>query len=256
MMLRTAVRLTPTFIVPLFQHHNENDYNVLDPTTPNIPKTGWDRVKKMYTRDEYEEISVELNSVLQGSLAGAFIGACMGGFYSSQQAYVYFMENNQATIFKSTMEAKKKLQNYVTIGFARGAHRWGWRLGLFTGMFSLIATTISVYRDDTSLIQFITAGAITGGLYKVNLGTAATCVGAGLGAALSAVIGGVILGILKATGFSMQELRQALYNIKKAREDQYRQVIEKSAKIKNDDLTRHHDKLVEEKGQMDLKNIE
>ncbi|XP_053602522.1 RPII140-upstream gene protein [Plodia interpunctella] len=254
-MLRSVVRLTPTFIIPIFKNRNENDY-VSNSTQPVVSKTGWERVKKMYSRDEFEVISVELNSVVQASLAGAFIGACMGGFVSSRQAYLYFIENNQATIFKSTMEAKKKLQDKVTIGFAHGAVRWGWRLSLFTGMFSLIATTISVYRDDTSLTQFITAGALTGGIYKLHLGTAATFVGAGLGAALSAVFGGAILGVLYLSGFSMQDIRQSLYRIKLAREDQYNQVLENAATIKNDELTKHHDKLVQEKGQITVENIE
>lgn len=48
-------------------------------------------------------------------------------------------------------------------------------------IFSTIATTISVYRGDTSLIEYITAGALTGAIYKANLGTAAMVVGGLLG---------------------------------------------------------------------------
>lgn len=43
---------------------------------------------------------------MQSALCGAFIGACMGGFVSSRVAYLNFIENNQATIFKSTADAK------------------------------------------------------------------------------------------------------------------------------------------------------
>lgn len=47
---------------------------------------------------------------------------------------------------------------------------------------SLSATTITVYRgEDPSLIDYISAGALAGGAYKLNLGLAATFVGAGLG---------------------------------------------------------------------------
>lgn len=55
---------------------------------------------------EYEEISVELHNVGQAAMFGAFTGACLGGFAKSKDAYVYFIENNQATIFKSTLQAK------------------------------------------------------------------------------------------------------------------------------------------------------
>jgi len=30
---------------------------------------------------------------------------------------------------------QKKLQDQVTIAFGKGAFRWGWRLGLFTGAY-------------------------------------------------------------------------------------------------------------------------
>lgn len=38
-----------------------------------------------------------------------------------------------------------------------------------------------MYRGNTSLVEYVTAGALTGALYKINLGLAATFVGAGLG---------------------------------------------------------------------------
>ncbi|KAM3962936.1 RPII140-upstream gene protein [Aphomia sociella] len=252
-MLRTAVRLTPTFIFPLIERRNENDHNMLDLPVPIVPETGWGRVKKMFRKDEFDEVSPELHTVVQASMFGAFFGACMGGYTTSREAYLYFMENNQATIFKSTMQAKKKLQDHVTIAFAKGAYHWGWRLGAFSGIFSLAATTISVYRNETSLVEYIMAGAISGALYKVNLGLAATVVGAGLGSALGFVAGTTILSLLKITGISMADIRKALNKLKEARVDQFNQALEKSAKIKNDDLTRHHQALVEEKG---IKKIE
>ncbi|XP_028179026.1 RPII140-upstream gene protein [Ostrinia nubilalis] len=253
-MLRTVVRLTPTFIFPIFESRNANDYDMLNKDT-EAPRTGFERVKMMYTTNEYDEVSPEMNQVAQAAMFGTFIGGCMGGFVKSRNAYLYFIETNQATIFTSTMQAKKKLQDYVTVAFAKGACQWGWRLGIFSGMFSLIATTISVYRDDTSLVEYITAGAITGGLYKANLGLAATFVGAGLGAALSTIAGLAILGVLKITGVSMEDIRQALYKLREVREDQLNQAIEKSAKIKNDDLTRHHDQLVLEKGEKKVEEM-
>ncbi|XP_052752365.1 RPII140-upstream gene protein [Galleria mellonella] len=254
-MLRTVVRLTPTLILPFFDRKNENDYNMLDLPVPAVPQTGWERVKKMYRKNEFDEISPELHTVAQASLCGAFVGACMGGFTSSRQAYVYFIENNQATIFKSTMQAKKKLQDYVTVAFAKGAYHWGWRLGIFTGIFSLVATTVSVYRNDTSVLEYVMAGAISGGLYKVNLGLAATFVGAGLGSILGLVAGSVIAILLKLTGITMDDIRKSLHKIKEAREDQYNQALEKSAKIKNDDLTRYHQALIEEKGPLKIEEL-
>lgn len=43
-----------------------------------------------------------------------------------------FIESNQATAFENHLDAKKKLQDKVTLGFAKNAFRFGWRLALFT----------------------------------------------------------------------------------------------------------------------------
>lgn len=91
---------------------------------------------------------------------GFLTGAVYGGFIHSRLAYLNFMDNNQATAFKSHFDAKvkpvstcpelrvhpilsiyrdsssqKKLQDLVTINFAKGAFKWGWRLGLFTSAY-------------------------------------------------------------------------------------------------------------------------
>lgn len=52
---------------------------------------------------------------------------------------------------------------------------------LNTFIFSLISTTLSVYRDESSIADYVTGGIITGAIYKANLGPAAMLVGAGLG---------------------------------------------------------------------------
>ncbi|KAL4708375.1 hypothetical protein ACJJTC_019611 [Scirpophaga incertulas] len=253
-MLRTAIRLTPAFSIPIFYETNENDRDLLTSQTTK-PQTGWERVKLMYTKDEFNEVSPELRYTMQASLCGAFIGACFGGFIKSKSAYIYFMESNQATAFQSTRDAQKKLQDCVTLAFARGAYQWGWKLGFFSGTFNLIATTISVYKGDTSLVQYITAGAVTGGLFKANLGLGATLVGMGLGAALSTFGGLAVLGILKVTGASMDDIRKAMASINTARKDQFNQALEKSAKIKNDDITRHHDSIVAKLGEKKLDEL-
>lgn len=49
-MWRRPVRLIPTALIPIFKHVNENDYNTLDRTVRDEPKTGWERVKKMYSK--------------------------------------------------------------------------------------------------------------------------------------------------------------------------------------------------------------
>ncbi|OWR50935.1 hypothetical protein KGM_207571 [Danaus plexippus plexippus] len=209
----------------------------------------------MYSRNEFDEYSIELHNVVQESLCGFFIGASLGGFIKSRDAYLHFIQNNQATIFHSTFEAKKKLQDYVTISFAKGAYHWGWRLGIFTGIFSLFVTSISVYRNRSSLSDYIVGGSLTGAIYKANLGPTAMLVGAGVGGVLSAMGGVLILGLLKISGLSMDDIRKSLYKIKETRQKLMDEAIEKSATEKNDHLTQHHDIIVKEKGVQKVEDL-
>lgn len=55
---------------------------------------------------EFDEVSPELHTVVQSTLCGAFVGVCFGGFVSSREAYLYFIENNQATAYKTVGDAK------------------------------------------------------------------------------------------------------------------------------------------------------
>ncbi|GFG34337.1 hypothetical protein Cfor_08958 [Coptotermes formosanus] len=168
-------------------------------------ETGWERLYLMYSLDEFGNVSPELNAACQAGFTGMFVGACYGGIVNSKIAYTDFMERNDATVFKSHLEAKKKLQDQVTIAFGKGAFRWGWRLGLFTGSYVLLTTSVSVYRGYSSILEYVAAGCITGALYKFNMGLAGMAVGGGLGGVLGGIAGLVSLTILKLSGMSMEE---------------------------------------------------
>lgn len=49
-MLRTAIRLSPSFIFPLFEQRNDNDYNRLQKPNTYTPQNGLERVKEMFTK--------------------------------------------------------------------------------------------------------------------------------------------------------------------------------------------------------------
>ena len=203
-------------------------------------ESGWDRLYLMYSRDEFGALSPELNSVLQASYMGIFVGFLYGGITTSRIAYMNFMERNEATAFQSHFEAKKKLQDQVTVGFAKGAFKWGWRLGLFTGTYVLLTTTIAVYRGHSSLIEYIVAGGVTGATYKCGLGLRGIIVGGGLGSVLGGIAGLASLGILKMSGMTMEEIRYWQYQWKQERERQFF----KEEKNNEDILFEHHRKVV------------
>lgn len=55
---------------------------------------------------DFGRISPELHTVLQVGAMSMFIGAMYGGTVHSRESYLDFIKNNQATAFKSHLDAK------------------------------------------------------------------------------------------------------------------------------------------------------
>lgn len=60
----------------------------------------------MYIFSEFGGISYELSSILQVASLSLFMGGLYGGISYSKEAYIEFIKNNQATAFKSHLDAK------------------------------------------------------------------------------------------------------------------------------------------------------
>lgn len=158
-----------------------------------------------------------MNSISQAGFLGLFAGAFYGGVNHSKDAFTNFMHKNQATAFENHFEAKKQLRDKVTLGFANGAWKWGWRLCLFTTSYTAIVTTISSYRGKSSIIEYLAAGGVTGALYKFNMGLKGMTAGAVFGSILGGGAGLVSLIILKLSGTSMEDVRYWQYKFHTSR---------------------------------------
>ncbi|CRK88176.1 CLUMA_CG001961, isoform A [Clunio marinus] len=182
-------------------------------------ETGWERISRMFTVDEFGRMSNECNSILQAGFFGMFVGGVYGGFLGSRKAYFDFLDNNQATAFKSHLDAKRKLQDKVTLGFAQNAFRFSWRLALFTTSYTAITTIISSYRGKSSMYEYVIAGAVTGAGYKMNMGLKGMAAGILVGGGLGALGGAASLLILKSSGMTMEEIRYYQYKWRSGRDD-------------------------------------
>ncbi|XP_321704.6 RPII140-upstream gene protein [Anopheles gambiae] len=207
---------------------------------PGDKQTGVERLQMMFTIDEFGRVSSELNSIYQAGFLGFLFGACYGGFVNSRVAYMNFLERNQATAFQSSFEAKKKLQDQVTLNFAKGAFRWGWRLALFTTSYVGIQTVVSVYRGKSSLYEYLAAGGVTGAMYKFSMGLRGMASGGLVGLALGGLAGGLSLGIMRATGTTMEEVRFWQYKWHTNREQAIRDSMKKQTDAEEEPLLTHH----------------
>uniref|UniRef100_A0A1I8P7W6 Complex I assembly factor TIMMDC1, mitochondrial n=1 Tax=Stomoxys calcitrans TaxID=35570 RepID=A0A1I8P7W6_STOCA len=247
-------------VLPL--HSDEND-NVSKETKtyksfvqrPPTNETGWDRVKEIFQVDEFGSISPELNSIYQAGFLGFLVGAIYGGIIQSRVSYMDFMENNQATAFQSHLDAKRKLQDKFTMSFAKGGLKWGWRVALFTTSYYGIVTLVSVYREKSSIYEYLAAGTLSGALYKFNMGLRGMAAGGIIGGFLGGLGGAVSLLIMSLSGTSMQEVRYWQYKWRTDRdaavEESYKLAAEQDEPTP--DIMKAHDAKVGEK--ITLENI-
>ncbi|EAT34978.1 AAEL012820-PA [Aedes aegypti] len=207
---------------------------------PGDKQTGKDRLYLMFSIDEFGRVSSELNSIYQAGFLGFLVGACYGGFVNSRVAYMNFMERNQATAFKSSFEAKRKLQDQVTVTFAKGAFKWGWRLALFTTSYIGIQTVISVYRGKSSIYEYLVAGGTTGALYKFSMGPKGMVSGGLVGMAFGGIAGLASLAILRASGTTMEEVRFWQYKWKASRDEAINESLKVQSSEESDQLLDGH----------------
>ncbi|XP_066249249.1 RPII140-upstream gene protein [Euwallacea similis] len=189
-------------------------------------ETGWDRIKRMFQFDEFGNVTHELHTVMQAASLSMLIGVIYGGTRQGRHAYEQFIKNNEATTFSTPLEAKKKLQDAVSIGFGKGSFKWGWRLTLFTTTFVGVSTIIQVYRNKYGVLDYVCAGAITGSLYKFNSGPRGWIVGSALGSVLGLICGSVTMGILYTTGLTIEETRYWQSKFKTTRDEHFKKGLE------------------------------
>lgn len=103
---------------------------------------------------------------------------------------------------------------------------------------------MSVYRGKSSIWEYLTAGAVTGGLFRVNLGLRGLVAGAAVGTALGLIAGSASLGIMKLSGTSMEEVRYWQYQWhKKQIQLQNEGYAKQAEEEKNPLLDAHHDRV-------------
>ena len=81
------------------------------------------------------------------------------------------------------------------LGFVRQGAKWGWKMGLFAGIFSGCNILLTQYRDREDGMNLIASGAITGTLFRVRYGVKPAIGGLVLGTLISLPIGLVVQGL-------------------------------------------------------------
>ncbi|XP_047420821.1 complex I assembly factor TIMMDC1, mitochondrial [Sciurus carolinensis] len=185
---------------------------------PYYPESGWDRLRELFVRDEQQRISKELEHIYRAAASAGIIGWAYGGIPAFIHAKRRYIEQSQAEIYHNRFDAVQSAHRAATRGFIRYGWRWSWRTAMFVTIFNSVNTGLTVYQNKNALSHFVIAGAVTGGLFRINLGIRGLVAGGIIGALLGTPVGGLFMALQKYFGETVQERKQkdrkALYELK------------------------------------------
>ena len=152
-------------------------------------ETGWDRVKLMYTEWVNGEDNPEVRFIMSGLGWGLIIGGVYGGIVSNRQSTEDFIRRHNEYVFRGQFEAKRKIGDTMYLNLVARGFKWGWRVCLFSGLFTGLTTTAIAYRNDIYLTDCMLAGGLLCGLWKIKLGLRAMAVSGVVGSLFGAILG-------------------------------------------------------------------
>ncbi|KAM9224939.1 complex I assembly factor TIMMDC1, mitochondrial isoform 1-T1 [Dugong dugon] len=175
---------------------------------PHYPESGWDRLRELFVKDEQQRTSEELQNIYRAAISAGIIGFAYGGIPAFIHAKQRYIEQSQAEIYHNRFDAVQSAHRAATRGFIRYGWRWSWRTTVFVTIFNTVNTGLNVYRNKNAMSHFVIAGAVTGSLFRINLGLHGLVAGGIIGALLGTPVGSLLMTLQKYCGESVQERRQ------------------------------------------------
>lgn len=175
---------------------------------PHSPESGWDRLRQLFVKDDQERTSEELQNIYKAAVSAGIIGWVYGGIPAFIHAKQRYIEQSQAEVYHNQLDAVQSAHHAATRGFIRYGWRWSWRTALFVTIFNSVNTGLNVYQNKNALSHFVIAGAVTGGLFRINLGLRGLVAGGIIGALLGTPVGSLLMALQKYYGETIQERKQ------------------------------------------------
>uniref|UniRef100_A0A8D1YB95 Complex I assembly factor TIMMDC1, mitochondrial n=1 Tax=Sus scrofa TaxID=9823 RepID=A0A8D1YB95_PIG len=157
---------------------------------------------------EQQRTSKELQDIYKAAISAGIIGWAYGGIPAFIHAKQHYIEQSQAEVYHNQFDAVHSAHRAATRGFIRYGWRWSWRTTLFVTIFNTVNTGLNVYRNKNALSHFVIAGAVTGSLFRINLGLHGLVAGGLIGALLGTPIGSLLMAIQKYCGETVQERKE------------------------------------------------
>jgi len=142
------------------------------------------RLSLMWRRDEYGNLSPELNQVFECTLASTFAGGVVGSYIDSQRDLKIFLERNKHEMFKHPRIAQAALREKLMLSYMRGFARLGTRTGSMAFVYVSVAQSLATLRNYVNPLDHAIGGATMGIVYKMNMGLK--------GMAAGGIVGGLL----------------------------------------------------------------
>ncbi|KAG0415146.1 hypothetical protein HPB47_007699 [Ixodes persulcatus] len=149
----------------------------------------------------------ELELVKTGTSIGIILGGLSGGLNYAKQAKINYIRQNEANYYLKPKEAMREMQDKMALEFFRGGFKLGWRMGLFSAIYTLGTVSGLTYRNKFGIAEHVASGAVAGLLFKVNLGVKGSLAGLVVGGLLGLVSGTTMCVGTKALGITVPEFR-------------------------------------------------
>ncbi|XP_033337881.2 RPII140-upstream gene protein isoform X1 [Megalopta genalis] len=204
---------------------------------------GIDRLKHMF-HDRNGNISNEVQSIVSATVTGVIGGFIYGGVAKTKDIPTNFIRENQATKWESTFYAKRQLHNKFALEFFKKGTRIGLSAGIFCFLFQSTSVMMYVYRGKFEIINCTAAGALTGGLFKIDMGLKGTMAGTIIGSLLGSMYGAVAKLLLYITGAELSDLYEIHFQLMQKRRDNLKYA---STTYMNNEIIELREKYVENK---------
>lgn len=195
-----------------------------------------DRLRSLFTIRYGDELPEELNDFTTTVCAATMVGFLFGGMIGARHAGDKYIAMNHSAKFTSVMQAQRELHGAAMLGFVRQGSKWGWKMGLFAGIFSGTLLLMSVYRDKVDFVNYTTAGAMTGGLFRVRAGIKPAIGGTVLGTLLSLPAGVLLQGLDRLLVGKQQheKMRRMKFNARRRKEEEWQSKLEATTRVIED----------------------
>lgn len=163
-------------------------------------ETGRDRLNAMFSKSgkntAHPELAMVVTSMTQCGIMMSLVGWYIGGKMGKER----FLEKSKHRKFDTKFMAIRGMNDAMFIGAIKHATKWGLKTATFVGIFMVVSQSIAVYRNKSSVLEYVAGGAVTGSLFRLNMGLKGVVGGGSVGGTLGLLGGIIVYGLLYMSG--------------------------------------------------------